>query len=255
MKDITRDSDMTQLNQLLKKYTNIYSMYVEYPHKSVWTADLGDAALGGALGNLFSKDKNAPLLLYVHIPFCPTQCFYCTCHTYLTRNYERVREYLRQLYSEVDLYRGIFDKCGVKPAFREIHLGGGSPGMLHKEEFDRLLEKLGSVADLKNLSEFSIEVDPRAANVEMLRYYHEKGINRISLGVQDFDPDVQKAINRVQPAELVENLLTPEIRRYFHGINFDIMWGLPKQTRATFKKTIETTIRLSPDRISPTSLL
>ncbi|MFA5778967.1 MAG: oxygen-independent coproporphyrinogen III oxidase [Elusimicrobiota bacterium] len=250
MNNLPRDKDINLLKHLMRKYENIYAMYVEYPHKSAWTTDFDDNVFRIALKNLFSNDKYAPLLLYVHIPFCSKQCFYCTCHTYITNNYEKIKEYLNSLYCEIDLLREVFDKYSIKPNFKEIHLGGGSPTILLKKEFDTLIEKIQSIADIKKLTEFAIEIDPRASTIEMLKYYHEKGINRISFGVQDFDPDVQKAINRIQPVALVENLLTPEIRSYFHGINFDIMWGLPKQTSESFRKTIDTAIKLSPDRIS-----
>lgn len=243
--------DITLVNKLIKKYNrNLYAMYVEYPHKSVWSDKISDSDFKIALNNLFSENKNAPLLLYLHIPFCPRQCYYCTCHTFITNNHEKIQNYLNTLCLEIDLLRNLFEKYSVKPNFREIHLGGGSPTILLKKEFDALIEKIQSITDIKKLTEFAIEIDPRVTTIEMLRYYHGKGINRISFGVQDFDPDVQKAVNRIQPAYLTEKLLTPEIRKYFHGINFDIMWGLPKQTRKTFRKTIETAIKLSPDRIS-----
>lgn len=250
MNNLLSDKDMNLIKCFMKKYENIYAMYIEYPHKSVWSDKINENDMRIALKNLFSGNKNAPLLLYVHIPFCPKQCFYCTCHTYITNNYEKIKEYLNSLYCEINLLREVFDKYSIKPNFKEIHLGGGSPTILHEKEFDALIEKIKSIADIKKLTEFAIEIDPRVTTIEMLKYYHEKGINRISFGVQDFDPDVQKAINRVQPVDLLENLLTPQIRKYFHGINFDIMWGLPKQTSESFRKTIDTAIKLSPDRIS-----
>jgi len=154
------------------------------------------------------------------------------------------------LYREINLLGEFFQKYSVTPNFREIHLGGGSPTMLREDDLGQLIEKLQSVANIKQLSEFAIEIDPRDTTKEKLLFYHSKGINRISLGVQDFDPDVQKAINRIQPRELIENLLTSDLRKYFRGVNFDIMWGLPRQTRESFIKTIETVVELSPARIS-----
>ena len=239
-----------KLNILLKKYTDLYAMYVEYPHKSFWTKNINEEEYKKALKNLYSLNKSMPLLLYVHIPFCMQQCYYCTCHTFITRNYEKVKNYLSNLCLEIHLLYEFFNSIGVKPTFREIHLGGGSPTILKEKEFDQLIDKLKLIADIDKLSEFAIELDPRVTTLDMLRYYHEKGINRISFGVQDFELDVQKAINRIQPAEMTEKLLTPEIRQYFHGINFDIMWGLPRQTRESFKRTIDTAMKLSPDRIS-----
>lgn len=242
--------DRNTLHNLIKKYKNIYAMYVEYPHKSHWLNDVGDDDYRTALKNLiFSRESNSSLL-YVHIPFCPKQCFYCTCHTVITRDYERVKNYLDYLFCEIDMLRDFFDEHSITPEIQEIHLGGGSPTILRENEFDRLLQKLRSIANVDQLSEFAIEIDPRVVSIDTLKYYHSKGINRISFGVQDFDLEVQKAINRVQPIELIENLLTPEIRKRFNSINFDIMWGLPKQTRDSFRSTINSVIELSPDRIA-----
>lgn len=242
--------DISKINNLMKKYNNLYAMYVEYPHKSFWSEDFNDGDFRTALKSLFSSRENPPLLLYSHIPFCPKQCYYCTCHTFITKDYEKIKKYLNYLFYEIDMLRNFFDKHAITPNFREIHLGGGSPTILQEKEFNQLLEKLQSIADIKQLSEFAIEIDPRVVTKETLKYYHAKGINRISFGVQDFDPDVQKAVNRIQPRELIEDLLTPDIRKCFKGINFDIMWGLPRQTRETFRRTIDTVLELSPDRIS-----
>ncbi|MBN1384042.1 MAG: oxygen-independent coproporphyrinogen III oxidase [Elusimicrobia bacterium] len=243
--------DINLINKLRKKYNhNLYAMYVEYPHKSIWSKDFSDTHFRTALKNLFSDKKDTPLLLYVHIPFCSRQCFYCTCHTFVTRDYERVKSYMNVLYREIDMLKELFDSYSAAPNFREIHLGGGSPTLLHEKEFDFFIEKLKSIADIKKLSEFAIEVDPRETSKEKLLYYNSKGINRLSFGVQDFDLNVQKAVNRVQPPELLEKVLTPDIRKHFRSINFDIMWGLPRQTPESYKKTIDTTIKLSPDRIS-----
>jgi oxygen-independent coproporphyrinogen-3 oxidase len=242
--------DINKLNNLMKKYNNLYAMYIEYPHKSFWSGDFNDGDFRTALKSLFSSREDPPLLLYLHIPFCPKQCYYCTCHTFIAKDYEKIKKYLNYLFYEIDMLRNFFDKHAITPNFREIHLGGGSPTILQEKEFDQLLEKLQSIADINKLSEFAIEIDPRVVTRDTLKYYRAKGINRISFGVQDFDPDVQKAVNRIQPRELIEDLLTPDIRECFKGINFDIMWGLPRQTRETFRRTIDTVLELSPDRIS-----
>lgn len=243
--------DINSVNELRKKYShNLYAMYVEYPHKSIWSKNFTDEHFKIASKNLFCRKKDTPLLLYVHIPFCLRQCFYCTCHTFITKDYEKIKSYLNTLYREIDMLKELFNNYSVTPNFREIHLGGGSPTILHEKEFEQLIEKLGSIADIKQLSEFAIEVDPRETSKEKLLYYHSKGITRLSFGVQDFDLNVQKAVNRVQPPELLEKVLTPDIRKQFRSINFDIMWGLPGQTPESYKKTIDTVVKFSPDRIS-----
>ena len=136
------------------------------------------------------------------------------------------------------------------PNFTEIHLGGGSPNVLRNTDFRALIDRLGSLADMKNIKEFSIEIDPREVTEDKLLFYHECGVNRLSFGIQDFDPDVQKAINRVQPPELVEKLLTDKVRRSFDkGINFDLLCGLPLQTTESIRRTLDQVVKLAPDRI------
>ncbi len=232
------------------KTTNAF-MYTEYPHKSFWSMNMKDADYRNALLELLRPDPDVPLMLYVHILYCTELCWFCTCHIdKATRDYNLRLKYLEMLFMEIDILKEFLDQNSFKPNFKEIHLGGGSPTDLKMDDFDRLIEKLGSLADIKKVDEFSIEIDPRHTTRETLRHYHKKGINRISIGVQDFDPEVQKAINRIQPIELVEELLDPETVKLFpNGINFDIICGLPHQTNETIRKTAEECVRLSPDRI------
>lgn len=227
------------------KYSRPAYMYVEYPHKSFWSPKFNDVDLKRAL-----KQQGGPFMLYVHFPFCERQCFYCTCHTEITQDYERTRAYLKRLSHEIDLYRRFFDRHGMNPKFVEVHLGGGSPTLLQEPEFDALVAKLGSLVDWTHLREFAIEVDPRHTSPDKLRYYKQKGINRISLGIQDFDLGVQQAINRIQPWELIEPLMQPDMRDLFsHGINFDILCGLPNQTPASVQETFRRIVDLAPARI------
>lgn len=232
------------------KITNAF-MYTEYPHKSFWSTQMEDADYRSALAELLKKESRIPLLLYVHILYCTELCWFCTCHIEkATKDYVKRKTYLDMLYGEIDLLKKFMDENSFEPNFTEIHLGGGSPTDLTKPDFDRLIDNLSSVVNIKKLSEFSIEIDPRHTTREMLRYYQDKGINRISLGVQDFDPNVQRAVNRIQPVEMVENLMGPETKELFpNGINFDIICGLPHQTLETIRKTAEECVRLSPDRI------
>lgn len=239
-----------QLGRLAEKYSTTGFMYTEYPHQSFWSTEFGHEGFTRALTDLFSKDKNTPLLLYVHIPYCEQLCWFCTCHVSITREYEKVRSYLKFLFREIDLLREFFAQNRITPNFREIHLGGGSPTFVSQEDFDQLIEKLGTIADLAKLDELSLEIDPRKVDRDGMKYYHSKGINRISFGVQDFDREVQKAINRPQPAELIENLITPDIRnRFVNGVNFDLICGLPNQTPETIRRTCEKVAEMSPDRV------
>lgn len=244
------EPNIPSIKTLTKKYPDRATMYVEYPHKKYWQKDFGDADFRKALLALFARKKNAPLLLYIHIPFCPSQCFFCNCYTFITNNGERIKNYLHFLYQEIDIFNDFFQQNSITPNFREVHLGGGSPTMLEKKEFDALIEKIGSMVDWKNVNEFSIEVDPRRADKNTLEYYHKKGINRISVGVQDFDSLVQKAVNRIQPIELTQRLIEPDIRSKFsHGYSFDIICGLPWQTRESIQETFKKIVAMSPDRV------
>jgi len=234
---------------LVKKYDIRGSFYSDYPALGLWEKDFSDKEYKQALTDL-SEVKDKPLSLYVHFPFCPKQCYYCMCYSQITGSHEKVGKFLDYTAREIDMMSKFFKEKNFKPNFKTMHLGGGSPSFMNKQEFDYLEKNLSKLVDIKNLEEFAIEVDVRTVNPDMLKYYHKKGINRISLGVQDFDPSVQKAINRVQPIELVDRLMTPEIRKLFpKGFNFDMIYGMPLQNKQTFRKTIDEIKRLSPDRL------
>jgi len=243
-------TEKEQLESLSKRYNTTAFMYTEYPHKNFWLKEFGEEEYKKALLELFSQDKKVPLMLYVHIPFCEQLCWFCTCHMSITKEYDKISRYLGYLFKEIDLLREFFEKNSVKPNFVEIHLGGGSPTYVRQEDFERLIEKLGSLTDLHRLDEFALEIDPRQVDRQRVKYYASKGITRISFGVQDFDIEVQKAVNRLQPAELIANLLTPDVRKLFkNGVNFDLICGLPHQTPETIRKTCEKVMEFSPDRI------
>lgn len=222
-------------------------MYTEFPHKRYWSTKFEYSDYNKLLETL---PPNSPSMLYVHIPYCEQLCWFCTCHMIITKDYEMAKSYLKSLYQEISILRQLFEKNHNLPDFQEIHLGGGSPTFIREQEFDELVNTLSSIVNMGNLKEFSIEVDPRRVDQKRMRYYHSKGINRVSFGIQDFDPKVQEAVNRIQPAELIENLLTEEIRELFsNGINFDLICGLPWQTTETLKETCQRVVKIAPDRI------
>lgn len=222
-------------------------MYTEFPHKRNWSTAFGDLEYRQVLRTL---PANAPCMLYVHIPFCEELCWFCTCWMFITRDDKRIRKYLNSLIKEIELLRIFFEENGLTPDFREIHLGGGSPTILNEAEFNELTAHLGTIVNLGNLSEFAMEIDPRRVDQARMKYYYSKGINRISFGVQDLDYTVQTAINRVQPPELTENLLAPEIRQLFgHGVNIDLICGLPHQTETSIRATCLRVAQMAPDRI------
>tara|TARA_B100001123_G_C15262527_1_gene1007129 strand:+ start:461 stop:1828 length:1368 start_codon:yes stop_codon:yes gene_type:complete len=236
--------------KIFSKYGSNAFMYTEYPHKKFWNNKLSYPELIEALkkGILENKDEN--FLLYIHIPHCHTQCLYCTCHVEITKDYNQVKRYMDYLFKEFDLLTDLFDSIDLYPKISDVHLGGGSPTYPRIEDFDLMVEKINKITNVNKLNEFSIEIDPRRVKEDKMLYYHSKGINRISFGVQEFDLEVQKHIARVQPRKLTERLLTPKIRKLFpNGINFDLLCGLPGQNLNNFKNTINTTIDLNPDRI------
>lgn len=235
---------------LVRKYDVRSSFYTDYPPLGLWLESFTDKDYVKALEELVSKGEKPPFLLYVHFPYCPKLCTYCQCHHFLTQDHTKVKEFLNYLYYEIELLHKFFKVHSYTPLIKEIHLGGGSPSFMDMGELDELLENLKKIVDFDNLTEFTIEIDPRTVDQKKMIYYHEKGINRISFGVQDFDPKVQKAVNRIQPPEMLRKLLVPEIRKLFRTVNFDIIYGLPLQTRESFRRTIDTVIQLSPDRIA-----
>jgi oxygen-independent coproporphyrinogen-3 oxidase len=233
------------------KYNNNAYMYVEFPHKKFWNKQINNSA---SFESFFSESlkelQKDNYLYYVHIPHCHTQCLYCTCHVEITKDYEVVKKYLNLLLKEIDVQLNIFTTANINPIITHLHMGGGSPTFLKPEEYDVLTKKLEKFINFNQLFEYSIEIDPRRIKEDRMYYYHSKGINRISFGVQEFDKEVQKMIARVQPASLTEKLLTKEIRKLFpNGINFDLICGLPGQRLVTFQTTIKKTIELNPDRI------
>ena len=243
-----------KISRLIKKYDiNLYNygsfMYNEYPHKSIWPDKFSKKQLNSALKTEFLHSDSRHRLLYVHIPFCRKQCLFCICYTIITRDNEMIKNYLRLLSQEFDLLKEFFVQNKIIPSFDEVHIGGGSPTILDEGEFEQLISNIEKLTDIKKLSRFSMEIDPRMVDKDKLKYYHSLGVNRLSFGIQDFNPAVQKAINRIQPTKLIKDLLTPEIRNLFTGINFDILCGLPLQTKKSFKETIRQAIKLSPDRI------
>ncbi|WP_205738020.1 oxygen-independent coproporphyrinogen III oxidase [Granulosicoccus antarcticus] len=188
-----------------------------------------------------------PLSVYVHIPFCSALCYYCACSKKITRNYEKAERYVRHLVAELSL---VDARLGGDRRLLQLHLGGGTPTFLKERELRILMSALREHYALSSSGEYSIEVDPRTVDDEKMALLSELGFNRISLGVQDFDRQVQTAINRVQPETLVQSVLDRARSLGFESTNFDLIYGLPRQTLAGFEKTIDSVIAMRPDRIA-----
>ncbi|MBU3956388.1 oxygen-independent coproporphyrinogen III oxidase [bacterium] len=235
---------------LIKKYNVNGPYYTSYPILSEWSEQFADNDYKNGLTALCSGKQELPLFLYIHFPFCAKQCYYCICNSTITYNHSTTRNFLTHLSREIDMFYDFFKKRSFIPKVKMVHIGGGTPNLMNEEEFEFLLKQIRKLVNLKDLNEFAMEIDPRTVNKQKLKYYSDKGVNRISFGIQDFDTYVQKAINRTQSFEMVDQLLSPEIRKHFKSINFDILYGLPLQSRETFRKTIENVKKLSPDRIT-----
>ncbi|MBV8619615.1 MAG: oxygen-independent coproporphyrinogen III oxidase [Curvibacter sp.] len=188
-----------------------------------------------------------PLSLYVHIPFCESLCYYCACNKIITKHPERAEEYLRYLSREVDLH---VQALGPGQAVSQLHLGGGSPTFLSDAGLAELMAMLRRSFSLAPGGEYSIEVDPRTVTAARLEFLAGLGFNRLSFGVQDFDPAVQKAVHRVQPAQQVFELMAHARRIGFESINVDLIYGLPRQTPESFDRTLAQVSELRPDRIA-----
>lgn len=188
-----------------------------------------------------------PLSVYVHIPFCESLCYYCACNKIITRRHARGKTYLRYLRRELDLYTA---HLGVGQVLSQLHLGGGSPTFLSDEELAELMQLLRLSFKFAPGGEYAIEVDPRTVDAARLARLAELGFNRLSFGVQDFDPAVQKTVHRLQPAAEVFALVKAVRSLGFKSINVDLIYGLPQQTPDSFDRTLAQVCELRPDRIA-----
>ncbi len=191
--------------------------------------------------------KNRPLSIYVHIPFCESLCYYCACNKIITKHHEKAEPYLRYLAKEVELYT---TQLGTGQSVSQLHLGGGTPTFLSDDELRELMSVLKRSFSFVAGGEYSVEVDPRTVNDARLALLFELGFNRLSFGVQDFDPEVQKAVHRIQPAKQVFELVASARKIGFESINVDLIYGLPKQTPESFDRTLKQVNELRPDRIA-----
>jgi len=200
--------------------------------------------------DFFKNNNDKPISLYLHIPYCAKLCYYCCCRLHVSNNRQVINNFVKALIKEINLFNDLLKENNLNLNIKDIHFGGGTPSHLTVLEIEEIIQNLKKFIDLKNLTEFSMEIDPRIVEPENFKIYSKLGIDRISFGVQDFDPLVQKKINREQPFELIEKLMKDNLNKYFKGVNFDLLYGLPAQTRDTFNKTIELTKQLSPERIT-----
>ena len=198
---------------------------------------------------LDSNDSGRPLSLYVHIPFCKSLCYYCACNKIVTRNQARVQKYMHYLDREIDMQAALFDR---DRKVEQLHFGGGTPTYLGEDELRALMDRLRAAFNFEETDdrEFSIEVDPRTVDSGTMKVLADLGFNRLSLGVQDFDQTVQRAINRIQSADEVDGLVWDARDNHFKSVSFDLIYGLPHQTVATFDRTLDMVLEMRPDRLA-----
>ena len=200
--------------------------------------------------DFFKKNPDAPVSIYVHIPYCAKLCYYCMCRLHVSNNRETINNFVKVLIKEINMFNNLLKENKIVPNIKDIHFGGGTPSHLTVEEISEIIQNLKKFTSIENLAEFSMEIDPRVVEPKNFEKYASMGIDRISFGVQDFDPIVQKKINREQPFELIESLMNNNLNKYFKGVNFDLLYGLPASSQETFSRTIELTKQLSPERIT-----
>ena len=219
--------------------------YTSYPTAPEWMDSTNDSVLYSRLKTVKHQQKG--LALYIHIPFCQQQCWYCGCNTIIKKKSEHADKYLEYLFKEIDL---ILHHAAQNIKVVQMHWGGGTPNFLSEQQLDRLIGKLNDSFDIDWKGEISIEIDPRTCRPDKLRYLRKIGFNRVSMGIQDFHPEVQKAINRIQSYELVEELVKTAREVGFTSVNFDLVYGLPFQTLENFVETLDKTLSLKPDRLA-----
>ena len=234
---------------LINRYDKTGPRYTSYPTSVQFSTVYGVADYAGWVKASNQDPIPAPLSLYLHIPFCNTICYYCACSKIVTRDYDKAAAYVKLLKQEIELQGKLFDH---DRQVLQMHWGGGTPSYLHDEHIREILDTIHANFSLTTdkAGEFAIEVDPRTIDAGRIATLRAFGFNRISFGVQDFNLEVQEAINRVHSTAHIIEVIKAARSNQFHSINIDLMYGLPKQSVLTFIDTINTTIEAAPDRIA-----
>ncbi|MCC5881042.1 MAG: oxygen-independent coproporphyrinogen III oxidase [Halomonas sp.] len=234
---------------LVEKYDRPGPRYTSYPTAPQFHAAFAEDDYRAAAERSNRVSSPKPLSVYVHIPFCKSLCYYCACNKIITHNTERAAEYLGWLKEEIGVQGALFDETR---RMTQLHLGGGTPTYLSNAQLGELMAALDEAFHFAPAEEreFSLEVDPRTVTPEQIHELHDLGFNRLSFGVQDFDEEVQKAVNRVQSEAQVIELVAAAREAGFQSVSVDLIYGLPLQTVASFDTTLAKIIALRPDRIA-----
>ncbi len=234
---------------LIAKMSQQGPRYTSYPTADRFRAGYGHAEYTALVSRLGQGKARLPLSLYLHIPFCESLCYYCACNKIITRQHEKAVIYLDYLMREISMQAALL---GREQRVEQLHLGGGTPTYLTDDQMAALMAHLRSCFEFADDSsgEYSIEIDPRTVDAGRIRELRRLGFNRVSLGVQDFDPEVQKAVNRIQPDALTLDAIAAAREAGFRSISIDLIYGLPKQSLTTIGQTLAKVVAASPDRIS-----
>ncbi len=241
--------DQLASQALLQKYNTAGPRYTSYPTAPVWQDSYNAETHKKTIlsTNQPPGSNPHPLSIYTHLPFCESRCLFCGCNVVITQQRDQAEKYLGYLFKEMETVAGWMDRS--RPVV-QFHWGGGTPTYLSEEQMARLFKFQTDLFQLAPGAEVAIEVDPRVTTPAQIDLLKELGFNRISLGVQDFNPQVQETIHRVQPLDMTA-ATTEQCRKLgFEGLNFDLIYGLPHQTVGSFEKTVREVIQLSPDRIA-----
>lgn len=232
---------------LLKKYDLAIPRYTSYPTVPYWEPDtLGEKNWLERVKERFVAE-NGELSIYIHLPFCENLCTFCACNKRITKNHQVETPYIDSLLAEWAIYR---KNLPSKPVIREIHLGGGTPTFFSPENLTKLINGIIDGSEVVDGHEFSVEVHPNFSTEEHIKQLALAGFNRISLGVQDFDPVVQFIINRVQPFETTAEVVDWARKNDYKSVNIDLIYGLPKQTIESIEMTVGKVAKLRPNRIA-----
>ena len=230
---------------LLNQYNQPLPRYTSYPPATELNTEFDSNAFRAAI--TVGNHKQTPLSLYCHIPFCETPCYFCGCNTIITQRKEVAEPYLGYLARQIRQVASLVD---ADRRVHQLHWGGGTPNYLDRSQVEFLWNQFNRYFRFDAGAEVSIEINPRYVDRDYILFLRQLGFNRISFGIQDFNPNVQEAINRVQPEAMLFNVMDWMREAAFESVNVDLIYGLPFQTQATFQETVQKTLRLNPDRIA-----
>lgn len=232
---------------LLEKYNRPGPRYTSYPTAPEWDDTFGPHDFIDAVRSADRRPALAPLSLYFHIPFCESLCLYCGCNVVINKNHEVTVPYFEHIKREIDW---VSEETSRSRPVEQLHWGGGTPTYLTPAQIENLYSYIAARFSISDTAEISLEVDPRVTTFEHLSAMRRVGFNRVSMGIQDFDPLVQKTIHRIQPYEETRRLYDQCLALGFESINVDLIYGLPHQTADSFTDTVEKIITMRPDRIA-----